>query len=110
MPTIVHNGGNAGYVTVFMDSTTNNDPATVVFIEKNDDMSMSSDNKDVIYVKGSNAGTSYTANLGYYYEYDAFINGEATTVKVSNNSTMQMTSDALIYGPVYNDKGVMTMT
>ena len=108
MPTIVHNGGNAGYVTVFMDSTTNNDPATVVFIEKNDDMSMSSDNKDVIYVKGSNAGTSYTANLGYYYEYDAFINGEATTVKVSNNSTMQMTSDALIYGPVYNDKGVMT--
>ena len=38
---------------MFMDSTTNNDPATVVFIEKNDDMSMSSDNKDVIYVKAA---------------------------------------------------------
>ena len=108
VPTITKEGTSNSAVTVFMDSTSSNDPATVVFIQKDANMSMSSDNKDVIYVKGSNAGTSYTANLGYYYEYDAFINGEATTVKVSNNSTMRMTSDALIYGPVYNDKGVMT--
>ena len=108
VPTITKEGTSNSAVTVFMDSTSSNDPATVVFIQKDANMSMSSDNKDVIYVKGSNAGTSYTANLGYYYEYDAFINGEATTVKVSNNSTMRMTSDALIYGPIYNDKGVMT--
>ena len=108
VPTITKEGTSNSAVTVFMDSTDSNDPATVVFIQKDANMSMSSDNKDVIYVKGSSAGTSYTADLGYYYEYDAFINGEATTVKVSNNSTMRMTSDALIYGPVYNDKGVMT--
>ena len=105
MPTIKHNGGAASSVAVFMNSTSNNDPATVVFIEKNNRMSMASDNKDVIYVKGNNVGTSYTTELGSYYEYDAFINGEETTIKV--DTTMRMTQAALIYGPVYNNKGIL---
>ena len=107
VPTINVAGGSTT-VSAYMEGNENNGVIKVVFVLKGNTVSMASDNKDVIYVKGSNAGTSYTANLGYYYEYDAFINGEATTVKVSNNSTMRMTSDALIYGPVYNDKGVMT--
>ena len=104
VPTIKHNGGTAGHVTVFMDSTSDGSPATVVFIEKNDDMTMISDNEDVIYIKGSNDLQSYTSDLGYFYEYDAFINGEEGVVRTSD----QYTSDALVYGPIYNEKGIMT--
>ena len=107
VPTINVAGGSTT-VSAYMEGNENNGVIKVVFVLKGNTVSMASDNKDVIYVKGSTAGTSYSADLGYYYEYDAFINGESTTVKVSNTSTMQMTSDALIYGPVYNDKGVMT--
>ena len=106
MPTIKHNGGTAGKATVFMNSTSNNNPATVVFVEKNARMSMASDNKDVIFVKGSTVGTSYTTDLGTFYEYDAYINGEATTIKVDTNN--RMTKATLLYGPVYNNKGVLT--
>ena len=68
-------------------------------------MSMASDNKDVIYIKGSNVGTSYTSDLGYFYEYDAFINGEATTIKT--DAAYQITKDTLVYGPHYNAKGIL---
>ncbi len=69
---------------------------------------MASDNKDVIFVKGSNVGTSYTTDLGTFYEYDAYINGEATTIKVDTNN--QMTEDTLLYGPVYNNVGTSYTT
>ena len=104
VPTIKHNGGTPGKVTVFMDSTGNGSPATVVFIEKNASMTMASDNQDIIYIKGSGAGQSYTSDLGYYYEYDAFINGQESTVKTS----AAYSKDALVYGPIYNEKGIMT--
>ena len=87
-----------------MDSTGNGSPATVVFIEKNARMTMASDNQDIIYIKGSGAGQSYTSDLGYYYEYDAFINGQESTVKTS----AAYSKDALVYGPIYNEKGIMT--
>ena len=104
VPTIKHNGGTPGKVAVFMDSTGNGSPATVVFIEKNARMTMASDNQDIIYIKGSGAGQSYTSDLGYYYEYDAFINGQESTVKTS----AAYSKDALVYGPIYNEKGIMT--
>ena len=104
VPTIKHNGGTPGKVAVFMDSTGNGSPATVVFIEKNASMTMASDNQDIIYIKGSGAGQSYTSDLGYYYEYDAFINGQESTVKTS----AAYSKDALVYGPIYNEKGIMT--
>ena len=104
VPTIKHNGGTPGKVAVFMDSTGNGSPATVVFIEKNASMTMASDNQDIIYIKGSGAGQSYTSDLGYYYEYDAFINGQESTVKTS----AVYSKDALVYGPIYNEKGIMT--
>ena len=103
VPTIKHNGGTAGAVTVFKANTDSN--ATVVFIEKNDKMTMASENKDVIYVKGSTVGTSYNTELGSFYEYDAFVNGEATTVKV--DTTQRMQTATLVYGPHYNDKGIL---
>ena len=108
VPTINKTGSSNNAVTVFMDSTTSDTPAKVIFIEKDSTVTMSSDNQDVVYVKGSNTDRSYTSELGDFYEYDAYINGDPTTVKVAYNSTMKMTTDSLIYGPIYNEKGIMT--
>ena len=108
VPTITKTGTSNSAVAVFMDSTTDNTPAKVIFIEKDGNMTMSSDNQDVVYVKGSSDDRSYTTELGDFYEYDAYINGEPTTVKVAYNATMRMTTDSLIYGPIYNEKGIMT--
>ena len=105
VPTIKHNGGVAGLVTVFMNSTTNNTPAKVVFVEKNAQMSMTTDNKDVIFIKGSSVGSSYTTALGTYWEYDAFLNGEETTIK----TTTAVTVDTLVYGPAYNAKDLLVL-
>ena len=105
VPTIKHNGGAAGAVAVFMNSTTNGSPAKVVFIEKNARMTMTTDNKDVVFIKGSSVGSSYTTALGTYFEYDAFVNGEEKTVKV----TTDVTSDTLVYGPSYDTKGLLVL-
>ena len=105
VPTIKHNGGAAGAVAVFMNSTSNGSPAKVVFIEKNARMTMTTDNKDVVFIKGSSVGSSYTTALGTYFEYDAFVNGKEDTVKV----TTAVTSDTLVYGPSYNTKGLLVL-
>ena len=105
VPTIKHNGGDAGAVAVFMNSTSNGSPAKVVFIEKNARMTMTTDNKDVVFIKGSSVGSSYTTALGTYFEYDAFVNGKEDTVKV----TTAVTSDTLVYGPSYNTKGLLVL-
>ena len=102
VPTIKHNGGTQGTVAVFAKNG-NNSPATIVFIEKNAKMTMVSDNEDIIYLKGSSVGTSYTTDLGTFYEYDAFINGAPATVKTKN----AYTADALLYGPIYDSKGIL---
>ena len=105
MPTVTHNGGTAGVATVFAEDG-NGKAATVVFVEKNSKMSMTSNNKDIVFVKGNSDKTSYTKDLGTFYEYTAFINGEKTTIKVDTNH--RMTSKTLVYGPTYNDKGILT--
>ncbi len=105
VPTIKNSNTSGNQKVAVFAEKGSNTPATVVYIELVSGMTMSSDNKDVIFVKGSNVGTSYNTELGTFYEYDAFINGEATTIKVDTNN--QITSDALIYGPHYNAKGVL---
>ena len=106
VPTIKHNGGAAGAVAVFMNSTSNGSPAKVVFIEKNARMTMTTDNKDVAFIKGSSSvGSSYTTALGTYFEYDAFVNGKEDTVKV----TTAVGSDTLVYGPSYDTKGLLVL-
>ena len=105
VPTIKNSNTSGDQKVAVFAKDGSNTPATVVYIELVAGMTMSSDNKDVIFVKGSNVGTSYNTELGTFYEYDAFINGEATTIKVDTSN--QITSDALIYGPHYNAKGVL---
>ena len=108
VPTIKTVSGDAPMVSVFMDSTVNNTPASVVFIEKNAQVNIVSNNEDVVYIKGNkdhNAtdGKSYTTALGYFYQYDGFINGDPATIMTEEPVTV----DTLVYGPEYNSKGIM---
>ena len=103
VPTIKHQGGtDAPVVAVY---TKDGITAKVVFVEKNSEMNMTTDNKDVVFIKGSSVKASYTTALGTYFEYDAFVNGEEKTVKV----TTDVTSDTLVYGPSYDTKGLLVL-
>ena len=77
---------------------------TVVFLLNNDKVQMSSGNKDVIFVKGNDDGKSYTKDLGYYFAYTAYLDGEKFELKSEN----AITEWTLGYGPQYNDKGILT--
>ena len=77
---------------------------TVVFLLNNDKVQMSSGNKDVIFVKGNDDGKSYTKDLGYYFAYTAYLDGEKFELKSEN----AITKWTLGYGPQYNDKGILT--
>ena len=103
VPTIKHQGGlDAPVVAVY---TKDGVTAKVVFVEKNSQMNMTTDNKDVVFIKGSSVKASYTTALGTYFEYDAFVNGEEKTVKV----TTAVDSDTLVYGPSYDTKGLLVL-
>ena len=90
--------------TVFFKGDTNNTAADVVFLLKQSNVTMTSDNKDVIFVKGSSVGETYTTADGKYWQYDAIINGTETTIK----SNIQYTKDTLGYGPQYTTKGILS--
>ena len=70
-----------------------------VFVEKNSQMNMTTDNKDVVFIKGSSVKASYTTSRSTYFEYDAFVNAARKTVKVT-----AVDSDTLVYGPSYDTK------
>ena len=115
VPTITLADTKTTTMSVFMDAETSNNPATVVFVldDAGTDVTVSSNNKDIIYIKGDSShtgapnytGRSYTNALGHFYEYDCFVNGDttATTIKTEN----PFTKDTLIYGPSYNSKGIL---
>ena len=107
VPTITLAGTKTTTMSVFMDAKTNNNPATVVFVldDAGTDVTVSSNNKDIIYIKGSDTDKSYTNALGHFYEYDCFVNGDTTATTIKTES--QFTKDTLIYGPSYNSKGIL---
>ena len=102
VPSATVKAGQTSSAAVY--TKTGDTAATVVFLLNNDNVSMSSSNKDVVYIKGNDDGSSYTKDLGTFYEYTAFINGEKTTIK----SETAITDKTLVYGPEYSDKGIMT--
>ena len=75
-------------------------------------MTISSGSADVVYIKGVAShtgvdpfpGQSYTTDLGYFYEYDGFVNGEPALIRTEN----PYNEDTLLYGPIYNNKGILT--
>ena len=107
VPTITLADTKTTTMSVFMDAKTSNNPATVVFVldDAGTNVTVSSNNKDIIYTKGSDTDKSYTNALGHFYEYDCFVNGDTTATTIKTES--QFTKDTLIYGPSYNSKGIL---
>ena len=113
VPTITLADTKTTTMSVFMDAKTSNNPATVVFVLDTADVNVSSNNKDIIYIKGNSShtgapdytGRSYTNALGHFYEYDCFVNGDTTATTIKTESPF--TKDTLIYGPSYNSKGIL---
>ena len=103
VPTVTLAGGS--YTTPAAVVSENDTTAKVVFLCKKDSkVNITDQNKDVTLIKGKDVGQSYTKELGYFYEYDAVINGEETTIK-TNNPVQYWT---LVSGVAYNSKGVVT--
>ena len=65
---------------------------------------ISDGSKAVTFIKGGSAGQSYTKDLGYYYEYDAIIDGAETKIKTD----FEVKNYSILTGVSYNSKGVAT--
>ena len=106
VPTVKVNSGNTWYA-VYTEA--NNDPAKVVFVFDGTNVTVSDGNEDVIYIKGNTNGKSYNVELGDYFAYDAFLNGEEITlnVEVPAGGANPFQKDTVIYAPNYNSKGVL---
>ena len=76
--------------------------ARVIFVDATKNATVSGSGDDVIFVKGSSTGLSHDSTLGDYYEYDAIINGEFTTIK----TTQQVKNFALFNLVSYDKNGV----
>ena len=63
---------------------------------------ISDGSKAVTFIKGGSAGQSYTKDLGYYYEYDAIIDGAETKIKTD----LDVKNYSILTGVSYNSKGV----
>ena len=103
VPTVTLAGGT--YDTPAAVVSENGIVAKVVFVAKlNSKVSINDQNKDVTLIKGSSAGQSYTKDLGYYYEYDAIINGVEGKIKTES----AVANYTLVSGIAYNTKGIAT--
>ena len=103
VPTVTLDGGT--YDTPAAVVSENGTVAKVVFVAKlNSKVSINDQNKDVTLIKGSSAGQSYTKDLGYYYEYDAIINGVEGKIKTES----AVANYTLVSGIAYNTKGIAT--
>ena len=89
-------------VTTYVEK--NSSAARVIFINATTDATVSGSSDDIVFIKGSGTGSSYDSKLGTYYEYDAIINGEFTTIK-----TVDQFKTSGLYNIVSYDKnGVAT--
>ena len=103
VPTI-STGATAASGTAYTKSGT---AATVVYIDATvANISVSTSTKDVIFVKGSDAGSSYDSVKGTYWTYDAIVNGEITTI----DSATPITTPAMYTTAAYDANNVVTLS
>ena len=101
IPTVTLADGQKTFVTTYVKSGS---AAALIFIEQNANTTISSNSKDVIFIKGNTTGMSHDADLGDYYTYDAIINGEITTIHTDGSS--QFTTNTLVTEMSRNSKNV----
>ena len=102
VPDVVVKSGKQIVVTTYVEK--NSSAARVIFINATTDATVSGSSDEIVFIKGSGTGASYDSKLGAYYEYDAIINGEFTTIK-----TVDQFKTSGLYNIVSYDKnGVAT--
>ena len=108
VPNIEWKGGT--YTAPITLLTEDNTIAKIVVVAKTkvsgetNNLYISDGSKAVTFIKGGSAGQSYTKDLGYYYEYDAIIDGAETKIKTD----FAVTNYSILTGVSYNSKGVAT--
>ena len=108
VPTIKWNGGGGnGIVAKFskngVDAAGNVIADVVLVVRDNANISIGNSNKDVTFIKGdNNIKQSYTKELGFYYEYDAVVNGEEAKIK----TVSKVEYPTLVAGVAFNSKGI----
>ena len=108
VPNIEWKGGT--YTAPITLLTEDNTIAKIVVVAKTkvsgetNNLYISDGSKAVTFIKGGSAGQSYTKDLGYYYEYDAIIDGAETKIKTD----FEVKYYSILTGVSYNSKGVAT--
>ena len=108
VPNIEWKGGT--YTAPITLLTEDNTIAKIVVVAKTkvsgetNNLYISDGSKAVTFIKGGSAGQSYTKDLGYYYEYDAIIDGAESKIKTD----FAVTNYSILTGVSYNSKGVAT--
>ena len=106
VPNIEWKGGT--YTAPITLLTEDNTIAKIVVVAKTkvdnetNSLYISDGSKAVTFIKGGSAGQSYTKELGYYYEYDAIIDGAESKIKTD----FAVTNYSILTGVSYNSKGV----
>ena len=106
VPNIEWKGGP--YTAPITLLTEDNTIAKIVVVAKTkvsgetNNLYISDGSKAVTFIKGGSAGQSYTKELGYYYEYDAIIDGAESKIKTD----FAVTNYSILTGVSYNSKGV----
>ena len=106
VPNIEWKGGT--YTAPITLLTEDNTIAKIVVVAKTkvsgetNNLYISDGSKAVTFIKGGSAGQSYTKELGYYYEYDAIIDGVESKIKTD----FAVTNYSILTGVSYNSKGV----
>ena len=106
VPNIEWKGGT--YTAPITLLTEDNIIAKIVVVAKTkvsgetNNLYISDGSKAVTFIKGGSAGQSYTKELGYYYEYDAIIDGAESKIKTD----FAVTNYSILTGVSYNSKGV----
>ena len=106
VPNIEWKGGT--YTAPITLLTEDNTIAKIVVVAKTkvsgqtNNLYISDGSKAVTFIKGGSAGQSYTKDLGYYYEYDAIIDGAETKIKTD----FAVKYYSILTGVSYNSKGV----
>ena len=106
VPNIEWKGGT--YTAPITLLTEDNIIAKIVVVAKTkvsgetNNLYISDGSKAVTFIKGGSAGQSYTKDLGYYYEYDAIIDGAESKIKTD----FAVTNYSILTGVSYNSKGV----
>ena len=106
VPNIEWKGGT--YTAPITLLTEDNTIAKIVVVAKTkvsgetNNLYISDGSKAVTFIKGGSAGQSYTKDLGYYYEYDAIIDGAESKIKTD----FEVKYYSILTGVSYNSKGV----